>query len=87
MLPLQLLKSVTANIRPGDSFKAIHLIHGTPFMALLDERSNIMELLCVMTVLNIIMLLLNVWMRIDSEKTLAELKKRTGDSEDENETS
>lgn len=35
-----------------------------------------MELLCVMTVLNIIMLLLNVWMRIDSEKTLAELKEQ-----------
>ena len=57
------------------------------FLDLLDERSNIMELLCVMTVLNIIMLLLNVWMRIDSEKTLAEIKKRAGDSEDENETS
>lgn len=87
MLLLQLLKSVTANIRPGASLKAIHLIHGTPFMALFDERSNIMELLCVMTVLNIIMLLLNVWMRIDSEKTLAELKERTGDSKNEDETS
>lgn len=46
-----------------------------------------MELLCVITILNIVMLLLNVWMRIDSEKTLAEIKKRAGDSEDENETS
>ena len=45
------------------------------------------EILCVMTVLNIVMLLLNVWLRIDSEKTLAELKERTGDSENENETS
>lgn len=35
-----------------------------------------MELLCVMTVLNIIMLLLNVWMRIDSEKTLDEIKEQ-----------
>ena len=40
-----------------------------------------------MTVLNIIMLLLNVWLRIDSEKTLAELKERTGDSGNEDETS
>ena len=45
------------------------------------------KILCVMTVLNILMLLLNVWLRIDSEKTLAELKERTGDSEDEDETS
>ena len=40
-----------------------------------------------MTVLNILMLLLNVWLRIDSGKTLAELKERTGDSEDEDEAS
>ena len=45
------------------------------------------EILCVMTVLNIIMLLLNVWLRIDSEKTLNEIKERTGDSENEDETS
>lgn len=37
-----------------------------------------MELLCVMTVLNIIMLLLNIWLRFDSEKTLDEIKKRGG---------
>ena len=36
-----------------------------------------MKLLCVMTVLNIIMLIFNVWMRIDSEKTLDEIKERT----------
>lgn len=46
-----------------------------------------MKLLCVITILNIVMLLLNVWLRIDSEKTLAELKERTGDSENEDETS
>ena len=46
-----------------------------------------LKILCVMTVLNIVMLVFNVWMRIDSEKTLAELKERIGDSEDENETS
>ena len=34
-----------------------------------------LKILCVMTVLNIVMLVFNVWMRIDSEKTLAELKK------------
>ena len=45
------------------------------------------KILCVMTILNIVMLLVNVWLRIDSEKTLAEIKKRAGDSEDENETS
>lgn len=44
-----------------------------------------MKLLCVITILNIVMLLLNIWMRIDSEKTLAELKKQVGDSKDENE--
>ena len=46
-----------------------------------------LKILCVMTVLNILMLLLNVWLRIDSEKTLAEIKERLGDSEDENEAS
>ena len=45
------------------------------------------KILYVMTVLNIIMLVFNVWLRIDSEKTLAELKERTGDSENEDETS
>jgi hypothetical protein len=35
-----------------------------------------LKILCVMTVLNIVMLVFNAWMRIDSEKTLAELKKR-----------
>ena len=45
------------------------------------------KILCVMTVLNILMLLLNVWLRLDSEKTLAELKEQTGDSENEDETS
>lgn len=44
------------------------------------------EILCVMTILNIAMLLLNVWMLIDSEKNLAELKERAGDLENENET-
>ena len=36
------------------------------------------KILCIMTVLNIIMLLLNVWMRIDSEKTLAAINERSG---------
>ena len=36
-----------------------------------------LKILCVMSVLNIIMLIFNVWMRIDSEKTIAELKERT----------
>ena len=36
-----------------------------------------LKILCVMTVLNIIMLIFNGWMRIDSEKTIAELKERT----------
>ena len=35
------------------------------------------KILCVMTILNILMLLLNVWLRIDSEKTLDEIKERT----------
>ena len=46
-----------------------------------------LKILCVMSVLNIIMLIFNVWMRIDSEKTLDEIKERTGDSENEDETS
>ena len=36
-----------------------------------------LKILCVMSVLNIVMLIFNVWMRIDSEKTIAELKERT----------
>ena len=36
-----------------------------------------LKILCVMSVLNIIMLIFNVWMRIDSGKTIAELKERT----------
>lgn len=34
--------------------------------------------LYVLTVLNILMLLLSVWLRLDSEKTLAEIKERSG---------
>ena len=45
------------------------------------------KILCVMTLLNIAMLLANIWLRFDSQKTLEELKERTGDSEDENEAS
>lgn len=36
------------------------------------------KILCVMTVFNIAMLLLNIWLRLDSEETLAEIKKRSG---------
>ncbi len=39
------------------------------------------KILCVMTLLNIAMLLANIWMRIDSEKTLAEIKEQLGGSE------
>lgn len=46
-----------------------------------------MPFLCTMTILNIAMLLINVWLRIDSEKTLTEIKKREEDSKNENETS
>lgn len=46
-----------------------------------------MPLLCTMTILNIAMLLINIWMRVDSEKTLDEIKERTGNSENEDETS
>ena len=34
-----------------------------------------------MTVLNILMLLVNIWLRFDSAKTLEEIKERTGGSE------
>ena len=40
------------------------------------------KILCVMTVLNILMLLANIWMRIDSQKTLEEIKERGGFDED-----
>lgn len=36
------------------------------------------KILCVMTILNIVMLMVNVWLRIDSEKTIAEIKERSG---------
>lgn len=36
------------------------------------------KILCVMTLLNIAMLLLNIWLRLDSEETLAEIKERSG---------
>ena len=35
-----------------------------------------MEILYLMTVLNVAMLLINVWMRIGSEKMLGEIKKQ-----------
>lgn len=35
-------------------------------------------ILCLMTILNIIMLIVNAWLRLDSEKTLAEIKERSG---------
>lgn len=34
-----------------------------------------MQALYVLTILNIAMLLLNIWLRLDSEETLAEIKK------------
>lgn len=37
-----------------------------------------MQALYVLTILNIAMLLLNIWLRLDSEKTLAEIKERSG---------
>lgn len=36
------------------------------------------EILCVMTFLNIAMLLTNIWLRFDSQKTLEEIKERSG---------
>lgn len=36
------------------------------------------QILYILTILNIVMLLLNVWLRFDSEKTLAEIKERSG---------
>ena len=35
-------------------------------------------ILCLMTILNIIMLIVNIWLRLDSEETLAEIKERSG---------
>lgn len=35
-------------------------------------------ILCLMTILNIIMLIVNAWLRLDSEETLAEIKERSG---------
>ena len=37
-----------------------------------------METIYVLTILNIAMLLINVWLRLDSEETLAEIKERSG---------
>ena len=37
-----------------------------------------MQALYVLTILNIAMLLLNIWLRLDSKKTLAEIKERSG---------
>ena len=37
-----------------------------------------MQALYVLTILYIAMLLLNIWLRLDSEKTLAEIKERSG---------
>ena len=34
------------------------------------------KILCVMMLLNILILLANVWLRIDSEKTLDEIKEQ-----------
>lgn len=39
------------------------------------------KILCVLTLLNIAMLLVNIWMRFDSQKTLAKIIERTGGSE------
>lgn len=36
------------------------------------------KILCILALLNIAMLLLNIWLRLDSEKTLAEIKERSG---------
>ena len=40
------------------------------------------KILYLMTVLNIAMLLANIWMRFDSENTLEEIKERGGFDED-----
>ena len=37
-----------------------------------------LKVLCVLTLLNIAMLLANIWLRLDSEETLAEIKERSG---------
>ena len=39
------------------------------------------KILCVMTILNIVMLIVNIWLRLDSEETLAEIKERSGFNE------
>ena len=39
------------------------------------------KILCSLTLLNIAMLLVNIWLRFDSQKTLEEIKERTGGSE------
>ena len=36
------------------------------------------QILYILTILNIVMLLLNVWLRLDSERTLEEIKERSG---------
>ena len=40
------------------------------------------KILCVITLLNIAMLLANIWLRFDSENTLEEIKERSGFYED-----
>jgi len=40
------------------------------------------KILYLMTVLNILMLLVNIWLRIDSQKNLEEIKERSGFDED-----
>lgn len=40
------------------------------------------KILCVMTMLNIAMLLANIWLWFDSQKTLEEIKERSGFYED-----
>ena len=35
-----------------------------------------LKVLCVLTLLNIAMLLANIWLRFDSEKTLEEIKEK-----------
>ncbi len=40
------------------------------------------KILCVLTLLNIAMLLANIWMGFDSAETLEEIKERSGFYED-----
>lgn len=42
------------------------------------KEAETMQALYVLTILNIAMLLLNIWLRLDSEETLAEIKERSG---------